>query len=89
MDLRDKILRSKHKAQTYEAEQRTGQDQMRDRQPTTHGIRREDQEQDQDLEKDQNLLPQDTGHRIKNPLPEEVIIPDQHIGQDQRKRSLD
>ena len=72
-----------------EAEQHTGQDQMKDRHLTTHGIRREDQEQDQDLERDQNLLPQDTHHRIMNPLTEEDLIPDQLIGQDQRKRSLD
>ena len=72
-----------------EAEQCTGQDQMKDRHPTTPVIQREDQEQDQNQEKDQNLLPQDTGHRIKNPLTEEDLIPDHLIGQDQRKRSLD
>ena len=72
-----------------EEEQRTGQDQMKDRHLTTHSIRREDQEQDQDLEKNQNLLPKDTHHRIMNPLTEEDLIPDQLIGQDQRKRSLD
>ena len=72
-----------------EEEQHTGQDQMKDRHPITHGIRREDQEQDQDLQKDQNHLPQDTHHRKMNPLPEEDLTPYQLIGQDQRKRSLD
>ena len=86
---REKNQNIKHKHMKQEAEQCTGQDQMKDRHLTTQVILREDQEPYQDLEKDQNLLPQDTGHRIKNPLPEEVIIPDQHIGQDQRKRSLD
>jgi hypothetical protein len=60
---------------------------MKDRHPTTQGILREDQEPDQDQEKDQNLLPQDTCHRKKNPLTDQ--IPDHLIGQDQRKRSLD
>ena len=72
-----------------EAEQHIGQDQMKDRHLTTHSIRREDQEQDQDLEKNQNLLPKDTHHRIMNSLTEEDLIPVQLIGQDQRKRSLD
>ena len=71
------------------AEQYIGQDLLKDRHPTTHGIRRENQEQDQDLEKDQNRLPKDTHHRIMNSLTEEDLIPVQLIGQDQRKRSLD
>ena len=67
------------------AEQRTDQDHMKDRHPPTNGIRRKDQ----DLEKDQSLSPQDTHHRIMNPLTEEDLIPDQVLGQDQTKRSLD
>ena len=67
---REKNQNIKHKHMKQEAEQHTGQDQMKDRHPITHGIRREDQEQDQDLERDQNLLPQDTHHCIMNPLTE-------------------
>ena len=58
---------------------------MKDRRPTTQGIQREDQEPDQDLEKDQNLLQQDTPHHIKNLLTEEDLIPDQLIDQDQNR----